>query len=347
MNVELQWSGGDPNTLDQVTYVIQMGTSPSSLSNTTIGPFSANETNISWSPSQLEYNTPYWWKIVAEDSQGETSAGPVWTFTTINETIPVTTLQLGSPVYGMWITNHTNISFSVDNDEHLNATYYRLWYDDCWHPLPGTGLGIHDNFSLFQENITLASLPWADDGGYYIEYYSDTTDGSIENVHNTSFRADNTPPTSQVSLSSYLTAENITITAVGEDAGCGVANISLYYRYSQDNASWGAWQQVDTYWTSDVTCTFSFPDGVGYYQFASRSSDHLGNREPMLVSPEVSCRYFSPDVNQDGAINVLDFVCVASHWLEAPRDGTHHLDLNGDGRLDLLDLVLLSSYWAE
>ena len=44
----------------------------------------------------------------------------------------------------------------------------------------------------------------------------------------------------------------------------------------------------------------------------------------------------SADLNQDGAVNVLDLVFVANHF------GTADGDINGDGKTDLLDLVIVS-----
>ena len=47
----------------------------------------------------------------------------------------------------------------------------------------------------------------------------------------------------------------------------------------------------------------------------------------------------SADLNEDGAINVLDLVVVAN------RFGTADADMNGDGTTNILDLVLVSQHF--
>lgn len=77
INVELSWSGGDPDG-DTVTYDIYLGdTSPPP-------PAKSNHTTTSYNPGALEYETEYHWYIVARDSRGaESDPGPEWSFTTV------------------------------------------------------------------------------------------------------------------------------------------------------------------------------------------------------------------------------------------------------------------------
>ena len=76
---ELSWTGGDPEG-DPVTYDVYFGTtnSPPSVS------IEQSDTNYD-PPGDLQYNTEYFWKIVAHDDNGHTTEGPEWTFTSINE----------------------------------------------------------------------------------------------------------------------------------------------------------------------------------------------------------------------------------------------------------------------
>ncbi|MCA0447288.1 MAG: hypothetical protein LCH54_13775 [Bacteroidetes bacterium] len=75
-NVQINWSCSDPDG-DALTYDVYFGTNSSP---TTI--VSANQTTQNFSPSDLTVNTIYYWKIVAKDSKGGTTTGPIWQFQT-------------------------------------------------------------------------------------------------------------------------------------------------------------------------------------------------------------------------------------------------------------------------
>jgi hypothetical protein len=75
----LSWTGGDPDPGDTVTYDIYFGTS----SNPPL--VKSNHAYTSYSPGTLNYNTKYYWKIVAKDNHGATTTGPIWCFTTTSQ----------------------------------------------------------------------------------------------------------------------------------------------------------------------------------------------------------------------------------------------------------------------
>jgi len=75
-SVTLTWTGGDPDSGDIVTYDVYFGTETSP-------PKEASDIEeTSYSPSDVKWNTKYYWKVVARDNHGDTTAGPVWNFTT-------------------------------------------------------------------------------------------------------------------------------------------------------------------------------------------------------------------------------------------------------------------------
>ena len=80
---DLSWSGGDPEN-DNVTYDVYFGTtsSPPKLSD--------NQSSNSYDPGNLELNTTYYWQIVAWDEYGLSTKGPVWSFTTRDNSPPNT-----------------------------------------------------------------------------------------------------------------------------------------------------------------------------------------------------------------------------------------------------------------
>jgi len=61
---------------DNITYDVYFGTSspPPKVA--------SNQTDTSFIPGTLEYNTTYYWQIVAWNDQGESAEGPIWSFTT-------------------------------------------------------------------------------------------------------------------------------------------------------------------------------------------------------------------------------------------------------------------------
>ncbi|KYK31488.1 MAG: hypothetical protein AYK22_07875 [Thermoplasmatales archaeon SG8-52-3] len=75
----LRWTGGDPNVGDTVTYDVYFGkSSPPPLVDQDI-------TQTAYDPGTMDLGTTYYWQIVSEDSQGATTTGPEWSFTTEEE----------------------------------------------------------------------------------------------------------------------------------------------------------------------------------------------------------------------------------------------------------------------
>ena len=77
-NTHLSWAGGDLDA-DSVTYDIYFGTttSPSKVK--------SNQSNLSYKPGTLQYNTIYYWRIVAWDSHNASVGGPLWHFKTASQ----------------------------------------------------------------------------------------------------------------------------------------------------------------------------------------------------------------------------------------------------------------------
>ena len=77
ISADLSWIGGDPNYGDTVTYDVYFGTTNPPTTNV-----SNNQTATTYNLGTLNYNTKYYWKIVAWDSNNTTTSGPIWQFTT-------------------------------------------------------------------------------------------------------------------------------------------------------------------------------------------------------------------------------------------------------------------------
>jgi len=76
INTDLSWTGGDPDG-DDVTYDVYFGTSspPPKVE--------SNQSGTSYNPSGvLDFDTTYYWQIVAWDIFNYSSTGSIWSFTT-------------------------------------------------------------------------------------------------------------------------------------------------------------------------------------------------------------------------------------------------------------------------
>ncbi|MDP4267065.1 MAG: fibronectin type III domain-containing protein [Bacteroidota bacterium] len=76
----ISWAtSSDPNG-SSITYDVYFGTSSSPSIRV------SNTSSTSYSISGLTFNTTYYWKVVAKNSSGYSSTGPLWSFTTDNGT---------------------------------------------------------------------------------------------------------------------------------------------------------------------------------------------------------------------------------------------------------------------
>jgi hypothetical protein len=82
VSADLSWVCGDPDIGDTVTYDVYFGTDPTPLLVTS--QYAAS----SYDPGTLAYDTTYYWQIVAHDTHGLVTPGPVWKFSTKANTPP-------------------------------------------------------------------------------------------------------------------------------------------------------------------------------------------------------------------------------------------------------------------
>jgi RHS repeat-associated protein len=80
VNVNLAWSGGDPNPWDAVVYDVYLG-----LDSENLAKVAENLSTRSHALSDLEAGKTYYWKIIARDDVLAETSGPVWYFTTLGE----------------------------------------------------------------------------------------------------------------------------------------------------------------------------------------------------------------------------------------------------------------------
>jgi PKD repeat protein len=139
----LRWSGGDPDG-DPVLFDVYFGTStaPSIVSH--------NQSSLSYDPGTLRSSTTYYWKIVAWDDTGRTTAGLLWHFTTASSSggggggvesgddksvppvvlpniTPVANLSAGEPYQGFVDTIiEFNALYSFDPDGNITSWFWEF-----------------------------------------------------------------------------------------------------------------------------------------------------------------------------------------------------------------------------
>ena len=119
----LSWSGGDPDIGDTVTYDVYFGISnppPKIIS---------NQTEDSYAPyDSLDYDTEYYWKIIAWDDHDSSASGPVWNFSTKELNHPPYPPEIDGPNYGMIGVEYTFSFVSIDQNN--DSVYYFVNWGD-------------------------------------------------------------------------------------------------------------------------------------------------------------------------------------------------------------------------
>jgi len=121
IDADLSWTGGDPDG-DPVTYDVYFGTSspPSKVV--------SNQTGITYDPGILEYETLYYWQIVAWDDSDASNESPIWSFTT-KANNPPNAPSIDGLTEGETGTeyDYTFVATDPDGDD---VYYYIDWNDD-------------------------------------------------------------------------------------------------------------------------------------------------------------------------------------------------------------------------
>jgi hypothetical protein len=108
----LSWTCSDPDG-DSLTYDVYFGTSP------TPPLVKSNHTSTTYNPGTLNYGTKYYWKIVAKDSKGGITEGPVWNFTTMSLPSGSLSVQRSFQVSLNWVSGPIYSSPTMDRNGNL------------------------------------------------------------------------------------------------------------------------------------------------------------------------------------------------------------------------------------
>ena len=136
INADLSWSGGDPDFNDIVLYDVYFGTNPNP-------PLKAEDlTDTFYNPGTMDFDTLYFWKIVATDNHDASTEGPVWSYTTL-ENGPPGVPRINGPSSGKM---GETLSYTfVSEDPNGDGVFYEIdWGDGQVDPWDGP----HDSNSV-------------------------------------------------------------------------------------------------------------------------------------------------------------------------------------------------------
>jgi PGF-pre-PGF domain-containing protein len=145
----------------------------------------------------------------------------------------------------------------------------------------------------FDSTMSISVARTAQPGTYTITVTAKGADGT---THSTSFIlkvVELKPPTSMVQpITPYWqTKIPLKITASASDPDGGVVAVELHYRYSRDNANWGAWTLFaeDRDGSDGWSWMFTADNGDGFYEFYSVARDSDGLREEAPAEADARC----------------------------------------------------------
>jgi len=100
----------------------------------------------------------------------------------VDNTPPVTTKLIDgftSGVDDLYVDIPNEFSFDAyDALSGVDHTYYRIQFNGVWTPVPGSGVGISNDFMYYTTPFSLD-----EEGIYFIEFYSDDVAGNEEDIH--------------------------------------------------------------------------------------------------------------------------------------------------------------------
>jgi len=159
LNAELSWSCYDAEG-DPLTFDVYFGTDSIPDSGELV---SEGQTETTYTLTSLNYDTDYYWKIIAYDNPGNTAEGPVWHFKTTSQSYPNDPPNTPNPP-SYTGSNHivgTSVEFTVSTtDPDGNRIKYIFDWDD--YSTSETG------YKQSGETVTVSHI-WDDVGTYNVK----------------------------------------------------------------------------------------------------------------------------------------------------------------------------------
>jgi hypothetical protein len=200
-------------------------------------------------------------------------------------------------VTGAYWRSASPMTITATANDNLATTAVELWYRY------GAANGTWTTGWTLSSTDTAA--PWsfgfafADGQGYY-EFHTRAYDAAA-NYEGAPATADvgygydtGVPSSACDVVGAYWRATaSMTITATASDAGSGPSMVTLFYRYSAANVTFGGWIPFGNDSAAPWSWSFNFPASQGHYEFYTLAMDAAGNMEASPASADVRHGYDS------------------------------------------------------
>ena len=121
LDADLSWICSDPDG-DPLTYDVYFG-------DTTPPPLVASgQSETTYDPGILDHSTMYYWKIIAEDTYGETTEGPIWSFTTLGNHPPNTPYNPAPNNGAVEVDTNADLSWSGGDPDPGDTVVYDVYF---------------------------------------------------------------------------------------------------------------------------------------------------------------------------------------------------------------------------
>ena len=284
--ISFSWSVPITDAGGTFDWTIQCNNTQSSSAN------GASNGTKSLSLTGLSYNHPY--KVWVNATDGVNTTRKWFTFTTVADTTPPTSSV--NTISPYWKTSSPLTITATASDSESGVKNVTLFYryasdNSTWGSWTSYGV---DTASPWSWSFTFPS------GAGYYQFYTRAHDNS-SNYESAPGSADQicgydiTAPASSVNAITpyWKSSSPLTIIATATDSISGVKNVTLFYRFSSNNGSWGSWTSFGIDTASPWSWSFTFPGGVGYYQFYTRAYDNATNYEAAPGSADQICGYLA------------------------------------------------------
>lgn len=228
------------------------------------------------------------------------------TFTLQDTTAPNSSVEA---LAQYWYNGNVTLTATASDNYHVQDVRFHYRYasdNSSWGAW--TSIGI-DNATPYA-----VTFDFPDGDGYYqfrTRAYDGTNLESPPPTYDAIAAYDVTPPSSSVdSLVYWHGSTPVTVNATATDSLSGVGDVTLYYRYSSDNATWGSWTAFATDGSQPWQFSFTAPAGDGYYELYTVATDNATNQE-------------SAPGSADEAIGIDTTAPTTSKHITGPHYGTY------------------------